>query len=246
MKFSILALLALFSYAEGATINVNNAQVVTSTNANSCTPAQIKSLESSVKSFLESALDYEKKAKEFDNLFGPRQGDVYRRMADTMKQSARNAQASLIQCQAQGSGSTVNPPTTSSTIPSVQTTPAPLPSATSALNNIIQQQTNIPNVNTATTNTANRRTDIFSQGSRMFTCSSGFLEVCEGTNSSKCIWKTGNAQDLSQYQLGMEESAKRAEKSAQDFDKAFGAKAGDSFRQNAQSIRAKAQTCKVK
>jgi hypothetical protein len=38
-----------------------------------------------------------------------------------------------------------------------------------------------------------------------------------------------HTQDLTQYQLGLEKGAKRDQKSVQDFDYAFGAKAGDSF-----------------
>jgi hypothetical protein len=135
----------------------------------------------------------------------------------------QNAINTRKQCPAQGGA--VNPPVTNSVTASVQTTSASLPVATSAVNNNTQPKTNVTVVNTATTNTGNKRTDIFSQGRRMFTCSLGFLEVCEGTDSSKCSWKTGTAQDLTQYRLGMEESAKRAEKSAREFDKAFGPKA---------------------
>jgi hypothetical protein len=109
------------------------------------------------------------KAKEFGNLFGPGQSDVFHRLGETLRQSTANAQSSLHDSDSQASRPIVNLPTTSSTIPSVQTTPAPLPTATSAVNNIIHQQTNIQDVNTSTTNSANKCTDIISQGNRMFT-----------------------------------------------------------------------------
>jgi hypothetical protein len=270
MKISILVIFALVGQLKGASITVANRQsIASSTNRNLCTPELIQTLDNSAKRLEDTALELEKKANEFDSLFGSGQGDAFRRNAETLRLTARNTRSSMPQCKVNAREVTLNPPKTPSTSSSLgenavqdskasvigignkdnviaHNVSAQFPTSSIPVNTNAQSQANITMVNTASNKTGNTRSDIFSQGNRMFTCSSGYLEVCEGNDSSKCIWKVGNAQDLTQFRLGMEESAKSAEKSAQEFDKAFGPNRGDSFRQNAKSIRSKAETCQVK
>jgi hypothetical protein len=74
----------------------------------------------------------------------------------------------------------------------------------------------------------------------------GFIEICEGNDSSKCVWKAGNAQDLADFKAKLEESAQAAENGAAALEKAFGVNQGVGFRDAAKDLRTKAGTCKVK
>jgi hypothetical protein len=112
-----------------------------------------------------------------------------------------------------------------------------------------------------TTKTGNtNRTAIFTVGNRMFTCSLGFLEVCNSNNVQKCGFNPGTAKDLARFQVAtenfakvMESNASELDKKAVTFDRRFGANAGigfrnsaTSFRQSAKDARSKRENCQIK
>jgi hypothetical protein len=271
MQFQILAILSLISCFESATVSANRRNSkVANTGSSLCTPKFIKSLEKSAKSFENMAHAFDKKAKQFDRLFGSGKGDGFRQSAEAMRLNASKDRLRVQQCRAELPLSTsTNTPSNNTSVEqpdesavqditadavkndtnddaSAPKNTTQLPDNGIAANDNSQQQADVTNVSSASNNSENKITDIVSYRNQMFTCSSGLLQVCDGTDSSKCTWRSGNAQDLAQFQQGIEESAQKFENSAKEFDTVFGSKGGDSFRDTAKSIRSRAETCKVK